>query len=295
MNIASLIIIALASSALAGKARVSFAEDVDEIRPRPILKNPTTDASASASSARAASASRSLPRTRSAPSVAPSGSPARKRRSQADLALADLEELRSDRSRPRSSAAGEKRGPGLAEILRPVALASAGSRAHRRRPKRDEDVFLAVLKSAYHEFEHLFIHNHSYYTPEELDHRRLRRGETRDYNEIAARMARPLGFFLLHLTMCYDFPFSGRWMLMLAIDALLLAVWKHYDADWMLDEIGHWDYLVGAALLAMAGVISVIHQVVSLITDIFFLIAPVALTLLYLGLLMYGRLNREVY
>lgn len=282
-----------ASSSVATKARVSFAEDVAEIKPRPILKNPT-DASSS-SRASSSSAARSLPRTRSAPSVSSSSSsPGKKRKSQADLALEDLEELRSDRS-PRAKSAVEKRGPGLAEILRPMELATAGSRAHRRRPKRDEDIFLAVLKSAYHEFEHLFIHNHTYYTPEELDHRRLRRGETRDYNEIAARMARPLGFFLLHLMMCYDFPFSGRWLLMLAIDALLLAVWKHYDADWMLSEIGHWDYLVGAALLAMAGVISVIHQVVSLITDIFFLIAPVALTLLYVGLLMYGRLNREVY
>lgn len=102
----------------------------------------------------------------------------------------------------------------------------------------------------------------------------------------ALRVARPVVWLALNIWGFYDFPRGANWWgLALIANIVALFAWRHFDYDGMMGEISHWDYALGLAVFCGSGVVSLLHQIITLLT-------PFAIILAYALVLIHAAVNK---
>lgn len=156
------------------------------------------------------------------------------------------------------------------------------------------DTFLTLLDAFIGAFQETV--RNEFIDPEEVDAYERQHGQVmnrRDPADMALRIARPAGWLAANMWGFFDFPFSPQyWGLMLIVNILILLSWRQYDMDWMVSEMGHWDYALGLAIFLTTGLISLLHQGVNFLTKIFFGLAPSLILAVYIGILSYAAFKK---
>lgn len=130
----------------------------------------------------------------------------------------------------------------------------------------------------------------------ELENLHRRQGiisRRKDPTEMILRIARPSGWLAMHMWAFYSFPSQPMlWGAMLILDLMIILGWRHYDVEWMLEEMGHWDYLFGLGVFTATGAVSLVHQAINFLSQIFFALAPGIVLLGYVLFLLYAAFKK---
>lgn len=157
------------------------------------------------------------------------------------------------------------------------------------------DTLLTVLDSFIGAFQETI--KNEFVSEEEIDAYEARNGQImrrKDPTEMAFRIARPAGWLAANMWAFYDFPGNPMfWGAMLIINMGIILAWRQYDLDWMITEMGHWDYALGLAIFLITGLFSLLHQGVNFLTKIFFAMAPTLILTAYTGYLAFNAIKKR--
>lgn len=156
------------------------------------------------------------------------------------------------------------------------------------------DTLLTVLDTFIGAFQETI--RNEFVSEEEVDAYEARHGQImhrKDPTEMLFRIARPTGWLAANMWAFYDFPGNPMyWGAMLIVNMVAILGWRNYDLDWMVTEMGHWDYALGLAVFIVTGIFSLLHQGVNFLTKIFFAMAPTLILMVYVGILFYAAFKK---